>query len=813
MNGALALLVRRSLRTNRRAILGLALVVALSGAVALTSLAAARRTASTFARYQESSHASEVALNLVSASQTEDTDASPSAPILEAARGLPHVVSTASYIGLEGVGVFDDDGSFFDIQPEVLGSIDGRFLDQDQVAVSQGRVPRSNDPDEVFLNEDLARGIGAHIGSTLHLAVVPLDQLQDRDPEDLEPVAFPEPTVVGIGRLPDEVLGDDIDASGRLLMTPAFTRQWRDVAGTYIWQGLRLTSGASVDEAIADYQTLLPPDLQVNVQRSDVQHARVQRAVRPVVVALAAFGIAAGLAALALGALGIVRLVATGRGDVRTLRALGLGRGGTASTLGVAAFTACAAGVVGAVALAWALSPLAPVGPVRRVEPDRGVDLDSTVLLFGGLLLLVVLVLTVLLAARQALAGERTGAEATARPSRVVARFAGLGFGPTAVVGARHAMGDGRRGGPPARSTLAACTVAVGAIAAALTFGASVRSLLDTPAQYGWPITVALQSGGGYDEVDVDQGDTVADLDGVEALTIGGFAPIVVHDQRINAIGIVPVEGDPTISVVRGQVPEKVGEVALGASTARDLHVGVGDELEAEGGRLRVTGIVALPAIGPLASAHPSLGQGALLTFAGLQGQDDTAYASVAFLRLASGIDPLGNGKEMVGAAYATLTGYPADAAEAYPLMRPAEVLGLQPATRTANLLAGLLAGAAVLALALSLTASVRRRTSTYAVLSSLGFSRRDIRRTVRWHTNLVTVLSLAIGLPAGAVAGRLAWTAFADQLGAAGGPRVPVLLLAGAAVAILVLSNLVAEWPARQASRRSGTRLLAISP
>jgi hypothetical protein len=577
-----------------------------------------------------------------------------------------------------------------------------------------------------------------------------------------------------------------------------------------VWQGLRLAPDTRVDDAIAAYERLLPAGLQVNVQRSDVQHARVQRAVRPVVVALTAFGLAAGLAALALGALGILRLVAAARGDVRTLRALGLRPASSALVLGIGAVVAAIAGSSGAVALAFALSPLGPVGPVRRVEPDRGLDLDPTVLLFGGGLLVAVLALVALVAARQAVAVERIDQEAAARPSRFVTRFAALGFGPAAVVGARHALGDGRRGGPPARSTIAACTVAVAAIAASLTFGASVRSLLETPAHYGWAASVAVQSGGGYDEVSLRAAPEVARLEGIEGITIAGFAPIDVHGDRINAIGIVPVEGDPAISVVRGRIPRTGHEVALGASTARTLGVGVGDEIPARHGRLRVTGIVALPAIGPLASAHPSLGQGALLTLDGLTAQDASTYPSLAFLELADGRDPLGSGRSTVGAAYAALSGYPAAGAEAYPVMRPAEVLGLRPASRTANLLAGLLAAAAILALALSLTASVRRRAATYAILSSLGFARREIRRTVRWHTNLVTSLALLVGLPAGAVAGRLAWTAFADQMGAAGGPRVPVLLLVGAAVALLVLANAIGEVPARQASRRPVARLLA---
>jgi predicted lysophospholipase L1 biosynthesis ABC-type transport system permease subunit len=114
-----------------------------------------------------------------------------------------------------------------------------------------------------------------------------------------------------------------------------------------------------------------------------------------------------------------------------------------------------------------------------------------------------------------------------------------------------------------------------------------------------------------------------------------------------------------------------------------------------------------------------------------------------------------------------------------------------------------LLGAAAVLALGLTLSSSVRRRRRTYAVLAAIGLDRGDLRQTVRWQLNLVTLLALAIGLPIGVVVGRLAWTAFADQLGVAGDPRVPVALLAAAAGALLLVANLVGEWPARTAGRR----------
>jgi putative ABC transport system permease protein len=339
------------------------------------------------------------------------------------------------------------------------------------------------------------------------------------------------------------------------------------------------------------------------------------------------------------------------------------------------------------------------------------------------------------------------------------------------------------------------------ALASAVTFSASVGALVDSPERYGWTSSVAVQAGGGYDELDLDAMADASRVRDVDGLAVAGFGPLLVGADRVNAIGLATEEGPAPVTLLRGDVPTKVDEVALGAATARDLHAGVGDRIAAAGGPLRVTGIVALPAIGPLASAHPSLGQGALLTFEGLAAQDETTYPSTAFVHFVDGSRPELDDPRLAQVT-TMLSHLPSEVAEAFGVLRPAEVVGLQPASRTANLLAGLLGGAAVLALGLTLSSSVRRRRETFAVLSSLGFDRRDLRRTVRWQTNVLTLAAIGVGLPLGVVAGRTAWTAFADQLGAAGGPRVPLAVLALAAAGLLLVANVVGEVPARRAGR-----------
>lgn len=800
--GALRLLVRRSVRANLRGIVGLALVVALAGAVSLTALAAARRTASAFPRYLESSQASDVAINVIAIDEGPEADLLHTLSFTRQGRQLPGVVADETYVGLESVIITDARGEI-DLaqQGEVIGSLDGRFLDQDRVAVREGRLPDPDRADEIFVNDAAAASLGADVGSVVHFAVYRPADLE-LDPSEVDPQARLTVHIVGIGQFPEEVLNDDYDGSARFLATPALTAEYVGVAGSYFWQGLRLRPGTSVDETITAFRALLPDAYDLNVQRSDVQIDRVQRSVQPVVGALTAFGLAAAFAALALGGLGALRLVSASGREAGSLRALGLSTARTSLAVGAPALAAVSSGAIGAGLLALAFSPLAPVGPVRDVDPSPGIDLDATVLGVGTLVLLVGLGLTAAITARRIVARQRHDRATDLSPSRLVTRVAALGLGPVGVLGTRHALSsDGSREGLPTRSTLVACTVSVAAVAAALTFGASVRSLIDTPSHYGWDTDLAVNSGGGYEYLDLEGAEAAAAISGIDGLTIAAFAPIDVGGAEINSMGILPVEGRAQITVVEGRIPTRSDEVALGATTARALDRGVGETVRGDGGTLRVVGIVALPAIGPAAAVHPSLGQGALFTLDGLLAQNDQTYPTLALVHVAPDVDVEQAASRITADLAAALTPeVPAENANYYRDLRPAEIASLQPASHTVYLLAGLLGASAVLALGLSLAGSVRRRRATYAVLSALGFGQRDLRRTVRWQTNVITVTALIVGLPLGIVAGRLAWTAFADQLGASGGPRVPLGLLGLTAIGLVVLANVVGEWPARSA-------------
>jgi ABC-type lipoprotein release transport system permease subunit len=124
-------------------------------------------------------------------------------------------------------------------------------------------------------------------------------------------------------------------------------------------------------------------------------------------------------------------------------------------------------------------------------------------------------------------------------------------------------------------------------------------------------------------------------------------------------------------------------------------------------------------------------------------------------------------------------------------------------------ILAGGVAAGTVVALGLTLIASVRRRRRDLALLKTLGFTRRQLAATIAWQSTVVALVGLVIGVPLGIAAGRWLWILFARQLSAVADPVIPAVSVALAALAALILANLVAALPGRRAARTPAALLL----
>ena len=116
-------------------------------------------------------------------------------------------------------------------------------------------------------------------------------------------------------------------------------------------------------------------------------------------------------------------------------------------------------------------------------------------------------------------------------------------------------------------------------------------------------------------------------------------------------------------------------------------------------------------------------------------------------------------------------------------------------------LLGGSLGLLALLTIVHLLMTSVRRRRRDFAILRTIGFTSRQTRRTVTWQAGTLVGTALAIGVPLGIVCGRLAWQAFAHQLGIRPVTDIPVLSFTALVPVALALAVSIAAWPGRAAA------------
>ena len=105
------------------------------------------------------------------------------------------------------------------------------------------------------------------------------------------------------------------------------------------------------------------------------------------------------------------------------------------------------------------------------------------------------------------------------------------------------------------------------------------------------------------------------------------------------------------------------------------------------------------------------------------------------------------------------------------------------------------------LSVAHALVTAVRRRRRDFALLKTLGFTRRQVSGSVAWQATTFGVVALCIGVPLGIVVGRWTWTALADNLGTVAEPIVPVLAFAVGVPFVLLVANLIAFVPGRIAA------------
>jgi hypothetical protein len=825
---------RATFRRRWGGYLALAVLIGLVGGVAMGSMVAARRTDSSYPKFLAGTNPS----NLV----VQPFTAPSYAPgfVRQLAR-LPHVNRVAVAVPLTAAAITPRGNLGTVLLAHVqlaatLGGPGGLYSGQDQMTITAGRRADPARPGEVVATPDAADLLHLHVGSQVRVALISNSNGGVRGNADL--------TVVGIGVLGTQVLQDSVDSgrTGFLIGTPALAREFASCCASGMVVGLRLDGGSRYDIAVGQaYDRLVATSSYISRGGSELYvyvtsaiEAQAQRAIRPEAIALAVFGLIAGLAALLIGIQSLSRQLRAGGDDAGALRALGAGPAMIMADGLPGIVAAVAAGALLAVAMAVALSPFSLFGPVREVEPGRGIYFDWAVLGLGALGLILVLGgAAAVIAYRQV--PHRLGARdhvCDRKPAAVrVAVAAGLPV--SGAEGLRLALEPGRgRTAVPVRSVLAGAVLAMTVVTATLTFGASLTTLVSHPALYGWNFDYALYSVQGWGTVPARWAGPLLARDPVVAASTGVyFATVQVNGQTVPATA-APTRPEVAPRVLSGTGLDNSHEVVLGPATLAQLHQRVGGIVTLASGsfhvRLRIAGTATMPSIGGVLSVHASMSTGALFSSALLPGDAYGIFGpllagpNAILVRLRPGTSPAAGLRSMQaitgqltaelnspGALAASGGGSHADAIDLLPAQRPAEIVNYRTMGAMPAFLAGGLAAGAVAGLGLTLVASVRRRRRDFALLKTLGFTRRQLAGTVAWQSSVIAAVGLLIGIPVGVAFGRWLWLVFANQLSAVPDPVVPATSIALAAVAALILANLVAALPGRQAARTPAALLL----
>jgi len=800
----------------------LVLLIGLLGGLAMGAAAAARRTQSSFPAYLASTNPSDLGL------ATSVYDPSSDSPgydpsIVRKIAGLPHVKQVESWAGLNilplgpngaptGQGGASAGGG--------SGSVDGLYFNQDRLTITEGRIANPARADEFITSAVGARQFGWRVGDVVSFGIYTNAQtmLPGFGTASVPPYRHVNVRLVGLANGSGDVVVDDVDAgsSGGGQFTPALTKPLLSCCVPVSGVGIQLDRGSRDVAAVeAEIERAAGPGAVPTFTVTSIVETKAERAIKPESIALGVFGGIVALAVLLIGGQAIGRQLRRDADDLDVLRALGAGPAMTTSDGLIGVLGAVVVGSALAFVVAVGVSPLAPLGPARPVDPSPGFSLDWAVLGFGVLALIVALSAVALAIAyrrapnRLARRRARTGQQGSSLARGAAAR----GLSVPAVTGIRFALEPGvGRNAAPVRTAIVGAALAIVVVTATLTFGASLNHLVSHPALYGWNWTYELSAGQGNGDIPQHEVSQLLDHDRDVAAWSGVyFAALQIDGQPVPVIGANP-KAQVAPPILSGHGFDASDQVVLGKVTLDQLHKQVGDTVTVSGGsgtptRLRIVGTATMPTIGVLGDSHPTMGTGALLSYKLIPPFARNPYSNPVtgpnniLVRVRSGANPTVALHSLQKIAKATSTNANFGVAVVN-VQHPAEIVNYRSMGSTPVLLAAALAAGAVVALGLTLIASVRRRRHDLALLKTIGLSRRQLSATVAWQATIAVAIGTVIGIPLGVIIGRSMWDVFARAIDVVPQPTVSALTIALIAAGALLLANLVAAIPARQAAR-----------
>jgi hypothetical protein len=758
-------------------------VIGLSAGLVLALVAGARRSDTAIERFVDGANAHE---DLVISGIPGVFDFA--APDLDEVAALPGVTDSERAIVLAGAGRTEDDVLVDSSTVNFLADPSGRIGHElDRFKVLHGRLADPDDAHEVVVAFRAAEAFDLEVGSTIDVHLL--------DGEELGPIFGGQTTFDEVSmtdpRQRLDVVGIVVEAGGlappapddttNIWLTPAAADEFGAVSlvQTLVVQ---LDEGAAGESAFLDDLERLGRGQPVLTVSTPADAAAADRGLRPIVRALFLTALLLVVVTTFVAGQVLSRQAASEAGDDPALRALGWTRRDLLRLRVAKAVRIGAGSAVVAVVVAVGLSPLFPLGLARIVEPDPGADIDAGVLVIGAVGVLVL---------ATGLAGlmgwwdvRRTTARQVRRPSRLVGAVSRSGAPAPIAVGTSLAVQAGTTGSAaPVVSAGATVALGLGTVAAVLAFMGSLGHLTGTPELYGWNWDIELGQEFSS-ELDAGDIDWLRSDAAVEALAVGTTTSLTIGDGRIDAYAVDDELGAIEPSLLRGRRAETADEIVVSPDVG-DIGEAVTISFAGESTPMEIVGHAAVPRAQ------------AILTFAGLQQIASEVTRQTALVELRDGADQ----EAFIERAIAELDFTGQDVAT--PAL-PADLVNFGRVDAAPAAVAAAMSVVAVATLVHALVTTVRRRRGDLAVLRALGFTRRQVLGTVAWEAGIIVGAAALVAIPAGVAAGRWGWIFFADELKVISRPVVPVAALVGAAVAALVLAEVVAVAAGRWSAGRS---------
>jgi hypothetical protein len=239
----------------------------------------------------------------------------------------------------------------------------------------------------------------------------------------------------------------------------------------------------------------------------------------------------------------------------------------------------------------------------------------------------------------------------------------------------------------------------------------------------------------------------------------------------------------------------------VGPETLDDLGLSLGDTITVYGQagtwedpgeetsmRVRIVGIGVIP----MAGGEARLGRGVTLTLDGVTRLNPQAAPDGYWLRLAERSEPSAVVADLIRELGASPpAGDPGFFDQSF-FVDTVGVGDIEQVDRAPQFFAAVMGVMALGVIVYLLASELGANRRDLAVMRALGFRRRDVGRAVGWQSIAYMLAALAIGVPIGVVAGRVAWWLYAERLGVVPEPTVPWSELALVAVSALALAGAI---------------------